>query len=259
MKKGLIFPVFIVVLCSCKPINEKTVTLLAGVGMSDVVEEIVKAYEEETGIDVIVSLANSAVLAWQLENGAEADVVIFASKCWADYSEDRKTVDAKSRKTVAGNRIVLVTPKTSRLVPLDINQECNLPDKFEGRLALGDPKAVPAGKYCMQSLEYFGWEESLQKRYLLTRDVRAALLYVALGEVEAGVVFASDATKSDKVKVLGTFPEESHNPITFISFKTIGCDKAGSNFYDYLQRQEILEVWGRHGFIVAKERSAGKN
>ena len=223
--------------------------LFAGVGMRDAVEEIAHRYQDETGIHVQLNLANSATLAQQLEAGADADVVVFASDQWAKFSERAKTVVADSRKVVANNDIVLVASKTSPLQPFVFDSATVFPALLSGKLAIGNPDAVPAGKYAMQSFAYYGWANSLKHQLLLTKDVRSALFYAELNEVDASVVFASDASKSGKVKRLATFPKESHKPIRFIAYSTMNGTDKGHRFYSYLIKDEYLKIWQKHGFL----------
>lgn len=248
MKKYLFLTLTVLILVTCQPKQKDSITIFAGVGMSDVVKKIAFAYTERTGVEMNLNLASSAILARQIEAGAPADVVVFASRNWADYVENKELVISKSRTTVAQNDIVLVAPISSQLNPFIIDEEVNLPSLISGKIAIGDPETVPAGKYCIQSMNYFGWTKELLGRFIYARDVRAALSYSEIHEVEASVVFASDAIKSQKVKILGVFPRKSHKPIEFISFK-INEDQKTEKFYAFITSKQGLKIWEKHGFL----------
>jgi molybdate transport system substrate-binding protein len=254
-----LIPVFILVtliVTACASKQQQSIVLFAGMGMKDAVEEIASTYEKASGIKVKINLACSATLAKQLKSGAKADVVVFASKQWADYSDNIKAVKSESRETLAGNKLVVIAPKASEMPSFVISKTCNFPMLFSGRLSIGDPESVPAGKYCIKSLKYYGWEDDLKSRLLPAKDVRAALRTVELGETEAGVVYASDAFKSDKVKIVAIFPEESHPPIRFICFETAQCTGKTNEFYKYFTSGKAKLIWRKHGFeMLEKEGS----
>lgn len=241
----------IVVLTGCKQTPRENLILFAGVGMTDAVKEIANKFREETSIEVKLSLASSAILVRQLESGAPADMIIFASKQWADYTEEKQLVIDSTSYTVAQNELVLVAPKNSKLQSIEINQQTDLPNIIQGKIGIGNPETVPAGRYLMQSLEYFGWDSAFRGRFINARDVRAALSYAELGEVSASVVFASDAIKSTKVKVIGTFPQNSHKPIEFISYMVVDNPKV-NKLYEYITSEKGLKIWEKHGFLTVK-------
>lgn len=247
-KRGWCFWGIMFLLGSCHSPANRGITLFAGVGMKDVVEEIAGKYEQEKGEVVRISLASSAILARQLTSGASADVVILASEKWAEYCEVCRVVNTDSRTVVAGNRLVLIAPKNSKMAPFKMAAHSNLPEMIIGKLAIGDPHSVPAGMYGMDSFKYFAWDKQLKSKFIFARDVRAVLAFVAMGEVQAGVVYASDAAKSDKVKVLAVFPEESHKCIQFISYKTVKCNALSDQFYKFLTSRESIGIWQKHGF-----------
>jgi len=112
---------------------------------------------------------------------------------------------------------------------------------------MGDPEHVPAGLYAKQALGYFGWYKKLSEKMLPAKDVRSALMVVEMGEAPVGIVYRTDAQKSEKVKVIGTFPDRSHQPIVYVSSV---CRESGlsKEFYDYLKSEQATPVWVKYGF-----------
>ena len=148
---------------------------------------------------------------------------------------------------IAGNSLVVVVPLDS---PLDsISFEPNLPEFFTGRLAMGDPKHVPAGDYAQQALNNAGYAAELKDRILPAKDVRSALMVVELGEAEMGIVYKTDALKSGKVKIVSEIPESLYSPVGFYAsvLKTKN-NKQTMGFYEYLSSPDAKVIWLKHRF-----------
>ena len=172
-----------------------------------------------------VSVGASSVLAMQLIAGARADVVLLADPLWMDELEVEGVVDAGSRVEIARNRLVLAVPTGDGTPPGD-----GIP---AGRLAIAEPRHVPLGRYTVEALRSLGWWTSLEDRVVLASDAGAVLALVESGEVDAGVVYASDAGRSRRIEIVHTFDESLHRPIRCEAARISDRDSSGA-FIDRL-------------------------
>ena len=232
-----------------KKITEE-LNVYAAASLTDVMQKITQMYLEKYGCEININMASSGILARQIEQGGKADVYFSASKKWMDYVSELGLSNQKFCSVVAKNKLVAIVPIASKLEKILIEPGLEFPNVFEGRLSIGDPAHVPAGNYARQSLEYYHWFEPLSQRLLPAKDVRSALMMVELGEAELGIVYATDAKKSSKVKVVGIFPEESHNPIVY-SAAIIGAEPSYGviRFFEFLKSKDVATVWESYGFL----------
>lgn len=199
---------------------------------------------------VRLSFAGSSSLARQIDAGAPADLYVSANPRWMDYLEERGRIDAGTRFDLLANRLVVVTPAGSGL-EVGPRPGFDLAGAFRGRLALGDPDHVPAGIYARQALRALGWWPALEHRLAPAPDVRAALLYVERGECEAGVVYATDAAVSRRVRVAAQLADSLHAPIRYPAAVVAGRDSpAVRELLGRLRSAGAAEVFRRHGFTV---------
>ncbi|ETS29351.1 MULTISPECIES: molybdate ABC transporter substrate-binding protein [Photorhabdus] len=226
------------------------VTVFAAASLTNALDDISIQYKQEKKGDVVASYASSSTLARQIEQGAPADIFISADQQWMDYIAGKKLIIDKTRFTILGNQLVLIAPKESKLNKININKETQWKSLLaDGRLAVGDPDHVPVGIYAKQSLQYLGAWETVNPLLARTSNVRSGMALVERAEVPLGIVYASDAVASDKVKVVGIFPAESHKPIEY----PMAIIKAHNNpavlgFYDYLKTPEAAAIFKRYGF-----------
>lgn len=234
--------------CTSKRNNENTITIMAAASLTDVVSEFANDFKAETGISVRLNFASSGILARQIESGANFDYYISASKDWMEYLDSLKLVDENSIKVLAGNRIAAIVPVENTKLTLDSVSVRTFPDLFEGRISIGDPLHVPAGKYATQIIRNYGWEEKLEKRYLPAKDVRDALFMVEMGEVEMGMVYHSDAMKSSKVRLVYEFPESSCDPIQYYGVGNRNSEQKLEKLTAYLKGNRARSIWLKNGF-----------
>ncbi|MDC7220892.1 MAG: molybdate ABC transporter substrate-binding protein [Spirochaetales bacterium] len=229
-----------------------SLTLFAAASTTDLVEEIGALFTQETGIEVKINPASSGTLAKQIEQGAPADVYISASQKWMTYVNG---LDAASEsQPLVKNRLVLIAPLGAEESLEEIDGSLPFPESFEGRLSLGDPAHVPAGKYGVEALSYFNWNEELENRFLPGTDVRSAMAVVEREEAERGIVYETDAAKSEKVVIIGRFPEESHTPIQYYTALLKQSSPGGEKFYRFLlESSEVKELYLKYGFTPAGE------
>jgi molybdate transport system substrate-binding protein len=249
----LFIVLFVVFATSCgtkgkKAADTKQITVFSAASLTDVLGEIIDSFEVKYPIKVQTNLASSGTLARQIEQGEKPDVYISASKKWADYVESLGVVVAPYKTSIAKNELVLIAPKDSEQEPIAIDSATNFIDLLkDNRLSIGDPAHVPAGKYAKQSLEYYEWFAKLDGKLLPAKDVRSALMVVEMGEAPVGIVYLTDAMKSEKVKVIGTFNEASHKPIVYFSSIVTENDES-KDFYNFLTSEEMKPVWSKYGF-----------
>lgn len=232
------------------PQDTKNVTVFAAASLKNVLDELKAAFEVASGAKVVISYAASSALAKQIESGAPAQVFISADLAWMDYLAEKKLIEPKSRSNLLGNRLVLIAPK-DQATPLAITAGFDLAGRLgEGRLAVADVAAVPAGKYAKAALETLGVWDAIKDKLAQAENVRAALLLVARGESPLGIVYTTDAASDPSVVIIGTFPEESHPPIIYPAALTLGASGAADAFLAYLKSPGAKLVFEKHGFIV---------
>jgi molybdate transport system substrate-binding protein len=230
---------------------ERVVTVFAASSLTDVLDEIGKAYTADTKVPVRFSYAASSALARQIESGAPADAFVSADQQWMDYLADRKFIQPATRTSVAGNSLVLVAPAGSKL-QLKIAPQFALAKALgdKGRLATGDPASVPVGKYARAALTWLGVWDSVATRLVPAENVRSALNFVALGETPLGIVYATDARGNAKVRVVDTFPASSHDPITYPAAVTTRGGADAGNFLQFLRSAKARAIFVKYGFGV---------
>jgi molybdate transport system substrate-binding protein len=229
-----------------------TVTVFAAASTTNAVTEIGAVFSEKNAERFLPSFASSSTLAKQIENGAPADIFISANKKWMDYLEEKGMIEKGTRFDLLSNRIVLIVPADSAVKDIPIGPGFDLLAFLgEGRLSMGDPDHVPAGIYGKQALESLGVWTTIESLVARAKDVRAALTLAERGEAPVGLVYATDAAISDKVRVVGSFPEASHPPIVYPVAVVAGKGSpAADRFITLLQSPEARAVFEKYGFSV---------
>jgi molybdate transport system substrate-binding protein len=191
------------------------ILLFAAASLKNALDDIDQTWQRDTGKPVTASYAASSTLAKQIENGAPADLFISADTQWMDYLDQRALLKPGSRSDLLGNTLVLIAPAKSD-VALTVAPGFPLAATLgDGRLAMADPASVPAGKYGKAALEKLGVWPSVANRIAAAENVRAALLLVARGEAPLGIVYATDAAVEPGVRIVATFPPDTHPPIVY--------------------------------------------
>jgi molybdate transport system substrate-binding protein len=230
------------------------VTVLAAASLTDVLTATGEAFTRRTGIVVRHSFASSAQLARQLEAGARADMLVTADQEWMDHADRARLLRPKTRRVLAGNRLVIVAPATSpaRLQPgSSASWRAALAG---GRLVTGDPDSVPLGRYARVALRYLGVWESLAPRLARSENARAALALVARGEAALGVVYATDARNEPRVRTIATLDEDSHPRIGYPAALTAEAGAAATRYLDFLAGDAAQEIFRREGFTPPAPR-----
>ena len=232
------------------PARAADVTVFAAASLSDALQEIGKAYQQKTGHTVAFSFAASSALARQIEASPGADVFISADSDWMDYLDKKGLVVHATRKDILGNSLVLVTPAASK-TPLKIAPHFALAAALGGgRLSIADPASTPAGKYGKAALTALGVWDSVSGHLAPAENVRVALSYVARGETPFGIVYTTDAMAEPRVRIVGTFPQNTHAPIVYPAALTKDAGPLAKEFLDYLEGPQARAVFQKDGFAI---------
>jgi molybdate transport system substrate-binding protein len=173
-----------------------------------------------------------------------------ADQEWMDYLAERRLIRRETRRDLVGNRLVLVAPASSTLT-LRIARGFPLRSALgDERLAMGDPDYVPAGKYARGALMTLGVWPDVADRLVRAENVRVALAYVARGETPLGIVYATDARADTRVKVVDTFPAETHLPIRYPVAALIGSGASADDFVRFLASPSAMAIFERAGFVA---------
>ena len=231
--------------------DDAGLTVFAAASLKEALDEAAAAYRKQTGVPVRVSYAASSALARQIEQGAPADVFFSADLEWMDYLQQRNRLDVATRRSLLGNRLVLIAPRASK-AQVDLRRPATLLAALgDGRLAVGQTRTVPAGKYAKASLESLSLWNGVRPRLAESESVRAALMLVARGETPLGIVYASDAKAEPGVRVVATFPEDSHPPIVYPVAALRGARAAqAARFVQWLASPDADALFTKRGFAV---------
>lgn len=229
-------------------------TVFAAASLIDALRALAQDWAARGNPPPRLSFAASSTLARQIEQGAPADLFLSADEPWMDYVQQRGLIVDATRVSPIGNALVLVAP-AGTTVTVDLAPGTDLAARLgNGRIATGDPAHVPAGRYAKAALEWMGQWDVLAPRLARAENVRAALLLVERGEAPFGIVYATDAAASPRVRVAGTFPPESHPPITYpfaLTRRAAGNAEA-RGFLAHIAGDAAAATWRRFGFTLAR-------
>ena len=229
--------------------QDKTITVFAAASMKNAIDDINAAFTKATGIKAVASLAASSALAKQIEQGAPADVFASADLEWMDYVAEKKLIKDDSRVNLLGNKLVLIAPKDSKLDNVAIGQGFDIARLAgDGRIAVADVRAVPAGKYAKAALEKLGGWAAAEPKLAMAENVRAALALVGRGEAPLGIAYETDAKIEKNVKIVAHFPEGSHPPITYPVALTATAKPEAARYLAFLRSGLAKTVFETYGF-----------
>ncbi len=228
------------------------IIVFAAASLKNALDDINAAWKADSGKEATISYAASSALAKQIESAAPADVFISADLQWMNYLAEKNLIKPDSEVKLLGNRIVLIAPKDSRAEAVTIEPNFGLSELVgDGKLAMADVKAVPAGRYGKAALDTLGVWPAVEGKVAQSENVRAALKLVATGEASLGIVYQTDANAEPGVKVLGTFPENTHEPIVYPAALTASStNPAAAEFMTYLQSAKARTLFEKQGFTV---------
>jgi molybdate transport system permease protein len=196
----------------CPRAHAGQVEVLAASSLTDVLSELGRRYAEETGLPApVLAFSASSTLVHQIEHGAPADVVMTADAQWMDLLQERGDIDAASRADLARNELVVVV---ARGAMVELRGPAGLADAAVRSIAVAGA-AVPAGARAREAIAHFGLEAAVTDKFVVSRNVRGALMLADRGEVDAAIVYRTDAWASERVEVAFAFPPEAHGPIVY--------------------------------------------
>lgn len=235
------------------PVSAKAdeVVVFAAASMKTALDDFAAGWSAETGHDVVLSYAGSGALARQIIEGAPADIFISAAIGWMDEVEEQGLIAEDARRDLLGNTLVLIAHGTGA-APVEIAPGFDLPGLLgDEKLAMALVDSVPAGQYGKAALTSLGLWDAVAPSVAQADNVRAALALVSTGEAPYGIVYATDAAADDNVTIVGTFPADSHPPITYpAALLTGAADAADRDFYQALTSEAARAAFEAQGFAV---------
>jgi len=229
--------------------QDKSLVVFAAASMKNALDDVDAAFTARTGVKVAASYAASSTLAKQIEQGAPADIFLSADTDWMDYATARKDINEPTRINLLGNSIVLIAPKDSKIGNVTIAPGFDLAKLAgDGRIATGDVKSVPVGKYAQAALEKLGAWQAAEPKFAMAESVRAALTLVARGEAALGIVYSTDARVEPGVRIVGTFPADSHPAIIYPVAATATAKTEASDYLAFLRSAAAKAILEKYGF-----------
>ncbi|MCC5639248.1 molybdate ABC transporter substrate-binding protein [Nostoc sp. CHAB 5844] len=226
-----------------------TLTVSAAASLKDALEEIKLIYQQnKPNVNINYNFGASGALQQQIEQGAPADVFISAGKRQVDALEQKGLLLPGTRSVLAKNRLVLVVPKNIT----SITSFYNLKESKIKRITIGEPRSVPAGQYAQQVLQKLNIWSQVTPKLVYANNVRQVLAAVESGNADAGLVYATDAKISDKVKVVVAADEKYHSPIVYpiAVLKRSKNASAAKEFTQFLSNNQAKAVLKKYGFIL---------
>ena len=247
----MLIAISIPTLTSTPVVAQSNTSLLvsAAASMKDVLEEIKPLYQQsQPNVNITYNFGSSGALQQQIEQGAPVDVFISAAKRQVDALEQKNLLVPGSRTVIAKNRLVLIVPKNVS----GIRSFYNLKDAKVKKIAIGEPRSVPAGQYAQQVLQKLKIWDQIKSKLVYANNVRQVLASVESGNAEAGLVYSTDAKISNKVKVVVAADEKYHSEIIYplaILKRSKNVDTA-KNFSQFLASDKAKAVFRKYGFIL---------
>jgi molybdate transport system substrate-binding protein len=237
----------IIFLITCTPNQSNSLTVSAAASLRNVLEEVKQEYtKSQPDVKINYNFGASGALQQQIEQGADVDIFIAAAAKQMDALESKNLLLSATRKNLLGNQIVLIVPKNSQ----DISSFADLQRDRITKIALGEPSSVPAGKYAQEVLSYLKIFESTKKKFVFAKDVRQVLSYVETENVDAGIVYITDAKQSKLVKIIATATAKSHSPVIY-PIAVIQSSKnvpQARSFTEFLLSKEASNIYQKYGF-----------
>jgi molybdate transport system substrate-binding protein len=238
---------------------QNDMVVFAAASLKNALDEIAATWSKDTGKPAPkISYGASPTLAKQIEQGAPADLFISADLDWMDYVAAKNLIKADTRFNLLGNKIVLIAPKDSKITTVAIKGADLAKALNGGRLSMANVDSVPAGKYGKAALEKLGAWHDVKDQIAQVENVRAALLLVARGEAPLGIVYSTDAAAEPNVRIVATFPEDSHPPIIYPAALTKDAKNADAKaFLDFLRGAKARASFEKQGFTVLVKPATG--
>lgn len=260
MRRGIILSLLVAMAIGVGGIGaaraQEPVTVFAAASLTDALRALGQEWAARGNPAPRLSFAASSALARQIEQGAPAHLFLSADQRWMDHLQARNAILDATRTSPLGNALVLITPADAPARDVTLAPGTDLAALLgpRGRIATGDPAHVPVGRYAQAALTWMGQWDAIAPRLARADNTRSALLLVERGEAPFGIVYATDAAASRAVRVAGTFPAESHAPITYpfaLTRRAEGNAQARA-LLDFLAGPEAAPTWRRFGFTLVR-------
>jgi len=241
--------VILILAMSLSPAKADEVEVFAAASLTDALKEIAADYKKATGDDIVFNFAASSTLDLQIKAGAPADLFFSADEAKMNDLEKQGLVEKDTRKDLLSNSLVIVVPADSSVT---MTSAADIADPKIQKIALGQPQSVPAGIYAKEYLTRIGIWDKVQSRIIPSESVRTALAAVETGNVDAAIVYKTDALHSKKVKVALEVPAADGPAITY-PIALVQDSKhaaAAKKFLDYLSQPSSLKTFEKYGFIA---------
>lgn len=244
---GLLMLFMVLPGCTQERQEQTALNVFAAISLTDALTEIGTTFTAENGVRIYYNFAASTTLQRQLEKGATADVFISASPRQVVALETNGLLEAESRKDLLTNQLVLVSNQSAG-ISVETLAHLTIPEI--SRIAIGQPNIVPAGTYAKEALVHFGLWETLQSKFVFGTDVRATLAYVTAGNADVAIVYKTDTTLTQRIKVLYQLPPEAYTPIVYpaVVMKDSPHKQLARRFMTYLHSMESGKIFEKHGF-----------
>ena len=237
--------------------SAQTVTVFAAASLTDAMSVIGARFTQSTKIPVRFSFAASSALAKQIEQGAPADLFASADLDWMDYLAQRNLIDPATRTDLLGNDLVLIAPKDAPASSVALTAEGLKAALGNGKLATGTVESVPVGRYAKIALTNLGLWQSVVPSLAESDSVRTALALVARGEATLGIVYGTDAKAEPRVKVVATFPPQSHPAVVYpVALTKSATGDAPAQFIAFLKGPEAAALFATQGFTRPSTKPA---
>lgn len=226
-------------------------TVSAAISLKDALDDVKQIYTANNpNVSIDINYGGSGTLQIQIEQGAPVDVFFPAAPKQMDALDSKGLLLAGTRKDILRNEVVLIVPNDSSL---GISSFQDLDHADVKKIALGEPQTVPAGEYAKEVLSSLGIYDAVNAKAVLAKDVRQVLTYVETGNVDAGIVYATDAQSSSKVKVVAKAPENSHEPVIYpvAALKSSKNPAAARRLIDFLSSPRARAIFQKYGFTLA--------
>ena len=233
--------------CKSDKLKQHEMYVFAAISLSEALTEIGAQFTKDQDIRVHYNFAASATLQRQIEKGVSADVFISASPIQVEALKAQGILADGSRTDVLTNRLVVVSGKNTEIT---IENLTELLDTSIKRIAIGHPEIVPAGSYAKEALEHFELWEKVKPKLIFGTDVRATLAYPTSGNVDIAIVYETDTTVTNKVKVLFKFPNDTHSRIVYpaVILKNSNNRVGAESYLTFLKKTIATDIFQQHGF-----------
>ncbi len=238
-------------LAPASALAQERIVVFAAASLKTALDGAAADYHAHGGAEIAISYGGSLSLERQIAAGAPADVFASADEDSMDAAAKSGAIRADSRVDLLSNRLVVVAPEAAPIDVLALDPEAFEQAIGAGKLATGEVDTVPVGRYAKASLRKLGLWSVVEPRLAMTDNVRTALAFVARGEAALGIVYATDAAAEPTVKVVATFPEDSHPPILYpFALTAASRNAAAESFLAYLKSAGGRAFFARQGFAV---------